>query len=172
MAMISYDKTKRNMRQDATYDPNILAWGPNRDAHIWDWQLKTMFRYELPYGVNFTTTYDAQKGETYGRNITITGLNQGTLSNTGATCTSGCAIWVDPQGKNFYPTSKLWNLRAEKKFKIRENQSIDGMFDLFNIPNLDTIAGWTTSSNSPYLYQHQVNTIINPRIFRLGMRYN
>jgi Carboxypeptidase regulatory-like domain len=161
MAMFSWDKSKRNLRQDVTFDPNTLAWGGNRDAHIWDWQLKTVFMYQFPYDINFTTTYDSQKGETFGRSVTITGLNQGNLTAT-----------VEPQGKNFYPTSKLWNLRAEKKFKISERQSIDGMFDLFNIPNLNTIIGWTTNSNNPYLFTHQVSTIINPRIFRLGMRYN
>ncbi len=161
MAMFSYDKSKRNLRQDVTYDPNTLAWGGNRDAHIWDWQLKSVFMYQLPYGVNFTTTYDAQKGETYRRDVTVTGLNQGNITAS-----------IEPQGQNFYPTTKLWNMRVEKKFKVTERQSIDGMFDLFNIPNLNTIVGWTTTSNNPYLFAHSVNTIFNPRIFRLGMRYN
>jgi hypothetical protein len=161
MAMFSFDRSKRNLRQDVTYDPNTLAWGANRDAHVWDWQLKSVFQYQLPYGLNFTTTYDAQKGETYSRTISFTDLSQGTTTFT-----------VEPQGKNFYPTSKLWNLRVERKFKITEHQSIDGMFDLFNIPNLNTVVGWTTSSNNAYLYQNQIGTIINPRIFRLGARYN
>jgi hypothetical protein len=159
MAMFSYDKTKRNLRQDATYDPNTLVWGANRDAHIWDWQFKTVFMYQLPYGVNFTTTYDAQKGETFSRTVVVTGLNQGNITVT-----------AEPLGQNFYPTSKLWNLRAEKKFKLTESQSIDGMFDLFNIPNLNTIVGWVTQAGPNFT--HQVSTIINPRIFRLGVRYN
>jgi len=161
MAMVSYDKTKRNLRQDVTFDPNTLAWGGNRDAHIWDWQLKTVFQYTLPYGINFVTTYNAQKGETFGRTVTVTGLNQGNLTAT-----------VEPQGKNFYPASKLWNLRAEKKFRITEDQSIEGMFDLFNIQNLNTVSSWTTASNQPYLFTNQIGAVINPRIFRLGVRYN
>ena len=153
-----FDRTKRNLRQDLSYDPNTLAWGGSSNVHYWDWSMKSMFQYSLPFGLSATTTFNAQKGETYVRNLTVTGLRQGTITAA-----------VDHSGQYFYPTVKLWNARAEKTFKITESQKISAMFDLFNIANQNAASGWVT--NTGLTFQRNITAILNPRIFRLGMEY-
>jgi len=157
-AMFGFDRTKRNLRQDLSLDPNTIAWGGQSEVHYWDWSMKSMFQYALPYGVNFTTTFNAQKGETYTRTLSISGLNQANFTAN-----------VGHAGELFYPTIKLWNARAEKEFKITERQKISAMFDLFNIANRNSASGWNTSTG--LTFQRQLTAILNPRIFRLGARY-
>jgi hypothetical protein len=180
MAQVSWDLTKRNIRQDISNDPNAVFWGQNFNGHYWDWSFKSVFMYQIPKfegtgfvartagkainGTNLTTTYDAQKGETFTRTISAPSsvLNQGTTT-----------LNVEHNGQNFYPTINLWNLRAEKQFKFKEAQSISALFDLFNITNENTAIGWQTSSTSgQYNYERQITSILNPRIIRLGVRYN
>jgi hypothetical protein len=171
MAQVSWDVTKRNLRQDISLDPNTLNWGANANVHYWDWAFKSVFQYQLPYGVNYTTTFDSQKGETYTRTFTLSGLNQGNVT-----------INAEHNGQNFYPTVKLWNMRFEKQFKIKESQHISALFDLFNVSNEATAVGFVTSvgtvnasgavTSPNYGYQRQLTSTLNPRIFRLGARYN
>jgi hypothetical protein len=158
MAQVGFDWTKRNLRQDLSYDPNTLQWGGNSDVHYWDWSFKSVFQYALPFGINFTTKYNAQKGESYSRTVSITGLNQGTFTAT-----------VDHLGQTFYPTIKLWDSRIEKQFKITEQQKISAIFDLFNILNRNDATGWVTGTG--ITYQRQLTAILNPRIFRIGANY-
>jgi hypothetical protein len=165
MGLVGFDRTKRNPRQDISLDPNTLNWGANSNVHYWDWSFKSVFQYEFPYGIDFTTTFNSQKGESYVRTISIPSsvLNQGTTT-----------ITVGHLGQNFYPTVKLWNARAEKEFKINERQRLAAMFDLFNIPNQNTATAWATSStasSTTFDYQRRITAILNPRIFRLGARY-
>jgi hypothetical protein len=159
MGLVGFDRTKRNLRQDLTYDPNTLNWGANADVHYWDWSFKSVFQYTFPHGINVTTAYNSQKGENAVRTFSVRGMNQGTFTAT-----------VEHNGENFYPSIHLWNARAEKQFKVNERQSIDAMFDLFNIPNRNTATGWVT--NTGLTFQRQITALLNPRIFRLGIRYN
>jgi hypothetical protein len=169
MAQVSWDVTKRNLRQDISNDPNTLNWGANSNIHYWDWSFKSVFMYQLPYGVNFSTTFDSQKGETFTRSFTASNFTQNGVTSTFNQ--GNLTINAEHNGQNFYPTIKLWNMRAEKQFKITEKQTIAGMIDLFNIANQNTPTGWTTLSNAVYTYQNQITAILNPRIFRLGARY-
>jgi hypothetical protein len=85
---------------------------------------------------------------------------------------------VEPDGTYYRPTAHLVNLRAEKSFRITENQKITGIFDLFNIQNANTVVGIDDLTGT--VRDAKGNTvprfgrytqIINPRIFRLGVRY-
>src|SRR5262249_26505873 len=116
---------------------------------------KSAFQYTLPFGINFTTKFNAQKGETYSRTLSITGLNQGTFTAT-----------VDHLGQFFYPTIKLWDARGEKSFRITEKQKI---VPFFNLLNRNDATGWVTGSG--ITYQRQLTAILNPRIFRIGANY-
>ena len=72
------------------------------------------------------------------------------------------------------------NLRAEKTFQITESRNkITAIFDLFNIQNANTITGVNTlvgrttdrKGNSVPSFG-RATQIINPRIFRLALRYS
>ena len=59
---------------------------------------------------------------------------------------------------------KLRVSNNEKPFSIEMRSAFSRVWMASAIP--------TTASNSAYLFEHQINSIINPRIFRLGLRYN
>jgi hypothetical protein len=87
-------------------------------------------------------------------------------------------LTIDAPGAYFNPTVNLLNMRAEKTFKITENQSIAGMFDLFNVFNANTILGTETLSTTIKDQNNvtvprfgRANLIVNPIIFRIGARY-
>ena len=94
-----------------------------------------------------------------------TALAQGTVSG----------VYVEPEGSYDYPTGKLTNIRVEKKFQITEHQTISALFDLFNAFNANTITGvnnGTVHVDGQTVPQFgRVTQIVNPRIFRLGVRY-
>jgi hypothetical protein len=64
--------------------------------------------------------------------------------------------------------SSIWDNRVSKRFKTWGNQSAEGLFDLFNTLNVNTITAQTNRNGSTY---QQPTTIIAPRVFRLGVRY-
>ncbi len=165
-----WDWTKRNLKGTLSYDPNQLLYGTDSGAHQKLWTYKLIGTYQLPRGVSVSGTYNAQKGEPYGRRQqfgTANGLSQGTQT-----------LYMEPNGAYYYPTLNLINLRAEKTFHVTERNRITGMFDLFNIQNantitgVDTLTGRTTDrNNNPVQRFGRATQIINPRIFRLGIRY-
>ena len=63
---------------------------------------------------------------------------------------------------------KIWDNRVSKRFKLWGNQSVEGLFDLFNTLNVNTITNQTNRNGTTYL---QPTEIIAPRVFRLGVRY-
>ena len=139
-------------------------------------RLRWRTSYEFPLQIFMRGTLDIGKGEPYGRiqNFGVgqlvgrtTPLAQGTLAG----------IYVEPEGAYYYPTGKLANIRLEKRFQITERQTISGMFDLFNAFNANTVIGVNTTTgtvnvNGQIVPQFgRVTQIVNPRIFRLGVRY-
>ncbi|MBI4473178.1 MAG: hypothetical protein HY646_10945, partial [Acidobacteria bacterium] len=161
-----FDWTKRNLKGNLSYDPNTLVWGSDTNAHQELWTYKLIGTYMLPRGVALSGTYNAQKGEPYGRRQNFA-LRQGTS-----------ALFMEPNGAYYYPSLHLINLRAEKTFSVTERHRITAMFDLFNIHNantvtgVDTLTGTTRDRNGRTVARFgRATQIINPRIFRLGVRY-
>ena len=68
-----------------------------------------------------------------------------------------------------YQWTKLWDNRLSKRFKTFKNQSIEGMFDLFNMLNTNTITSQTNRVGASTFLQP--TDITAARVFRLGMRY-
>jgi hypothetical protein len=96
-----------------------------------------------------------------------TALAQGTVSG----------VYVEAEGAYYYPTGKLTNIRVEKKFQVTEHQTISALFDLFNAFNANTISGVNTTTGTVNVDGQtapqfgRVTQIVNPPIFRLGVRY-
>lgn len=171
-----FDWTKRNLKGDLSFDPNTLLYGSDSNEHTKLWTYKLLGTYILPKGFALSGTYNAQKGEPYGRrqqftSTTLVGrtraLNQGTVT-----------AFVEPDGTYYLPTTHLTNFRVEKSFQITERQKISGMFDLFNIFNANTVigvndqTGTTRNRNGNTVATFgRATQIVNPRIFRLGVRY-
>lgn len=191
--LTGFDWTKRNLAPvlRESNDPNILLYsransGGNQFSghHTTNWTYKLSGTYQLPYGVFVHGIYNAQKGEAYGRTQSF---NAATLNVPGRTNNLAqgtvTGVYVEPEGAYFYPNVHLTNFRAEKKFNITERQTVSAMFDLFNIFNSNTVTGVNTTTsttthtkvdgtrvtNAPTF--GRVTQILNPRIFRLGIRW-
>ncbi len=87
-------------------------------------------------------------------------------------------ITMESLGTYHLPSRHLTNIRFEKTFAIDDRQRVQTMFDLFNVFNADTVLGVETFSN--LVQDRNGNTvprfaratqILNPRIFRLDLRY-
>ena len=179
-----WDWTKRNQQAPVSTDPNTVLYGGNQ--HYAGWSYKLLGTYVLPKGIELSGIYNAQKGEPHNRQTQFTGAARNMLTATGAARTTNLAqgsttVTMEPAGTYFSPTGHLTNLRAKKNFRITERQRIEANFDLFNIFNANTVTGvetlsTTTSGTNTQAGQTvqrflRAQSIINPRIFRLGMRY-
>lgn len=190
MSGFEWDKT--NGAPPRSYDPNQLVWGTATSSaqnsggagqHYTQWGFKMLGTYELPKGFQLSATYDSQKGTAYARIVQFSGANRNILNANGTPRTSNLGqgstiIVMEPNGSYNLPAVKIFNARTEKTFKITEHQSITGMFDLFNIFNANTVIG--TESLSATIVDSKgrrvprfgrPTTILNPIIFRLGVRY-
>jgi hypothetical protein len=174
-----FDWTKRNLKNSSGNDPNTLFYGADSGVHTKYWTYKLIGSYQLPRGISISGTYNAQKGEAYGRRQTFSGASGALFPRTANLAQGSPTVYVEPIGTYYYPTTHLTNLRVEKTFQIGDRQRISGMFDLFNIFNVNTVIGVDTLTG--VLTDRQTGQrvprfdrptqIVQPRIFRLGVRY-
>jgi hypothetical protein len=142
-------------------DPNLLKY--NNGLNYWHWQYKALGSYELPFGITGAATLRVTKGEPYGRTINSSGLSQGTLNLT-----------VEPMGAFFYPTVKIFDLRAAKSFRLGESWGkVEGIVDLFNVFNAATVLSVNTQAGVDAVGPTfgRVLQTLNPRVARLGVRW-
>ena len=142
-------------------DPNLLQF--NNGLNYWHWQYKALGSYDLPWGFTSSATLRVTKGEPYGRTINSTGLNQGTLS-----------LRVEPLGTFFYPTVRIFDVRAAKAVKLGESWGkIEGILDVFNVFNASTVLSVNnqTGRDAAGPTFGRVLQTLNPRIARLGVRW-
>jgi hypothetical protein len=179
----SWEWDKVNLAPPNVTDPNVLVWGTNANAHYTTNVFKLVGSYDLPKGIGFSSTFESQKGTQHNRTAQFTGAARNILTATGAARTTNLAqgtltIAAEPPGSYFNPRVNLLNLRVDKTFQIGDNQSLTGMFDLFNVFNANTILGTEVLStqvrdrnNNLVPRFGRANSIVNPIIFRIGARY-
>jgi hypothetical protein len=186
-----FDWTKRNLAPPFTVNPNYLLYGTtsssnipfgslNAGGHTTGWTSKLIGSYYMPHGFLLSGGYNGQKGEPYTRTLNVSTAqltaadpNRKTNLKQGNT-----TIVIDPLGSHYYETANIFNIRVQKNFKIRERNTIQAMWDLFNITNANTITSVNTSTGTTKDAQGntvpqfgRVTQIIQPRIFKLGVRY-
>jgi hypothetical protein len=184
------DWTKRDL------GPGLFTTNPNNiindavigGSHYWDWTAKLAATYEFPYGIRVASTYRGQKGESTNRTINV---NCNRLVPAGQTCAQAGGraplqgsfdLTVEPSGMGdagFLPAQHLWDMQIGKTFNLERLGNIDANLALFNIANANAIRGWTTSSGTTQNLDlstvptfHRPTLILNPRIFRLGLRWS
>ncbi len=126
----------------------------------WDWAFKSYFTYDLPYGVTFGLNYQALAGTpTYG-------IDQISVPNLGTV-----SIPVNKYGSDRSPTLNVLNLRFGRIFHIKEKDTLEFTFELFNTLN---VAPGTSVS---YIYGTGTKTFgytttyMDPLIGRIGAMY-
>jgi hypothetical protein len=172
-----WDQTKRHLGDTLDSDPNLRLYnGANRPVTS-QWTYKLLGTYSLHWDSSISGSYTVQKGEPYSRAVQFTSA---LLVNHPAALRQGnTTVAVEPSGAYYLPTIALTNIRFEKRFKmLAKGHSATAMIELYNIPNSNTIIGInsqtarTTDRNGKSVPQFgRATQILNPRILRLGMRY-
>jgi len=172
--------------------PNQLLYGSANNGNsdqatkltvnvpYWSYSFKMSATYDLPYGLKWAGTYNAQSGEPYGRLLQIKDARNTTIT----------AQMEGIAGR--YPWVKLFDNRISKVFKIGDRQSIEAQWDLFNTFNSSALLSWPITQTAapvggPFpavgsttyhvpavsggIDASAASPIVAPRVFRLAARY-
>jgi hypothetical protein len=140
---------------DNATNPNAAL---NAGDKYWTWQAKALGRYDLPWGFALSGTLRSRRGEPRSRTIRTPSLTQGVIT-----------VNAEPGGSRFYPTYNLVDLQAQKTFRLGERRGALLMeVTLANIFNDSSIL---TASNLTGATYDNVTSIIDPRVFRIGVGY-
>jgi len=160
--LAGYSADFANSSNNIPTDPNKLYY--NWQIPTWHYSFRISGTYDAPWGLKWASTYDAQSGEPFSRSAQM----KNALNST---------VTVVVQGRaGYYDWVKLWDNRVSKVFKVGDKQSIEGMFDLYNTLNTNTVLSQTNTNGINYLHPTQGSgfasgSILPPRIFKLGIRY-
>jgi hypothetical protein len=129
------------------------------------WQLKLSGLYQLPYGFNVSGVFSAREGYVRPTHVLVEcpGIGQE-------------EIYGNPDGnKGKYgdvrmPSFYVLNLRMEKTFPVSESSSVSIAADAFNLFN--SSIGLKQENRITADNFGQELRILNPRVFRLGIRFN
>jgi hypothetical protein len=123
----------------------------------WDWAFKSYFTYDLPYKLNFGLNYQILAG------APSYGIDQFSVPNLGTV-----SIPVNKFGTDRAPTLNVMNLRFGRVFPIKEHNTLEFTFELFNALN---VAPGTAVS---YIYGSGTKTFgytttyMDPLVCRIG----
>jgi hypothetical protein len=159
-ASFTYSDWKRYYEGDYTdphnipyYDKGVNAWMNSR------WQLKVSGLYQFPFGINAGWVFRAREGYVLDHYVKEyrPGIGQ-------------ASFYKDVRGENRLPTFYELDFRLEKVFMLTERYRVIISADAFNALN-----------NNHELNQDElitsdrfgtVNKILNPRVFRFGVRFD
>lgn len=127
-------------------------------------QFKLQGTVLLPMGFNLGGYLRYLSGGRYTRqirykDITGTELNQGNVT-----------IYAEPRGSRRLPDLMILDLRLEKRFKIYRT-TFSVFVDMFNVFNCNLATSVNAISSHPTIPFNQMLSIHDPRIFRLGARF-
>ncbi|MFQ6083574.1 MAG: carboxypeptidase regulatory-like domain-containing protein [Candidatus Aminicenantia bacterium] len=124
------------------------------------WQAKLNGMYQLPWGFNVSGYLQVREGY-------VVPVRLRTSPRSGGI---GRAYpLIKPFGSERLPTFWMFDLRVEKVLRIGDYGSVSIMADVFNVFNNNTVLGREPNINMSRGYQPL--EIINPRVFRLGIRF-
>ena len=165
--------------QDQIYAPSIGSASGKLSQYIFShWLFKLEGLYQLPLDFNVSFTFNARAGHLIAHSVTITDSRWANSYNRSV------GAYLDVFGKQTLPAFYQLNLRLEKLIKLGDTGRIYLMADIFNALNSSiinrrydqnegTIRISTTGvvTNTPYANYYKVNEILNPRVTRLGIRF-
>ena len=144
------------------------------------WMAKIGWLYQLPFDINFGGTFMAREGWVIRESFNFVNY---TLPNPAS---RSARLDMYKFGEDRLPLFTNLTLRLEKMLKIGDNGRIYLMFDLFNALNSKVVnrryqkdwgtvyyygAGNAANYLRPNINYNALNEILNPRVFRLGVRF-
>ncbi len=147
------------------YDGELMAYesGGSGKVDIWAnarWQVKINGMYQLPWGFNLSGFLTVREGYVLPVRLETRPRADGTGKGYPLVMTFG---------SERLPTFWMADFRIEKVVPIGDYGSISIIGDVFNLFNNNTVLGRETILN--YSTAYQPLEIINPRVFRLGVRF-
>jgi hypothetical protein len=139
------------------------------------WMIKAQGLYQLPWDLNISFSFNARQGHLINKSITINN-----------------PIWINPYNYNVdvalekFGSSRLptfWNLnmRLEKVLRVGDVGRIYLMVDMFNVFNNNILNRQREidlgtyyiddGTHTQYSRSGEPNEVLNPRVFRLGVRF-
>jgi hypothetical protein len=124
------------------------------------WNYKVIGRYVLPYQIGLSGSWKVQSGFNYARTISVNMPVEGNRT-----------IRVEPITANRYPSVAIADLRLDKSVDLGRFGRVTPQFDVFNVLNsgVPTTVRTTNTATAPF---QEVTAILNPRVIRLGLRFN
>jgi hypothetical protein len=165
-------------QQDQLYAPALGSASGKINQYIFShWMFKLEGLYQLPLDFNVSFTFNARAGHVIPHYVGVTDYTWGNTYSRGVTS------YLDVFGKQTLPAFYQLNFRLEKLIKLGDTGRIYLMADVFNVFNSSiinrrydrnegTINIRTTGiTHSVYANNYVVNELLNPRIMRLGVRF-
>jgi hypothetical protein len=163
------DWTKRNLSSEFSEDPNTVFWN-SKNTQTTGWTLKASGSYVFNHGVLVSLSYNAMKGEPYGRLFTVTDRHLRLVdpNRTTPLVQGNMTIMAAKVGTYYLPSINLINLRAQKEFVIKDNQRLHLMLNIFNLTGAETVTD-VVETTGPFFRQPSTN--ISGTVVRFGTRY-
>jgi hypothetical protein len=140
------------------------------------WLLKAQGLYQLPYDFNISLSFNAREGHLLDTYIDI--VNEDWVNPYNLTSSD---VRLEKFGSKRLDTFWNLNMRLEKVLRVADMGRIYIMIDIFNALNNNVLnrrrdynlgTYYTADQyHSPYSRSGEPNEVLNPRIFRLGVRF-
>jgi len=140
------------------------------------WMTKISGLYQLPWGFNISATFFAREGWKIPHYITLAYANPESWPGLYRANT----VYLQSPTKDSLPVFSNLSLRLEKRFTLGSGRAYL-MADVFNLLNSATVNRAydayygvyyvDTEEYLPYQYNRAYNEILNPRVVRLGVRF-
>ena len=132
--------------------------------------VKASGSYLFNRGVLVSLSYNAMKGEPYGRLFTVTEqyLRVADPNRTTALAQGNMTIVAEKVGTYYLPSINMINLRAQKEWVIKDTQRLQLMLNIFNLTGAETVTDVVETTNRAF---RQPSTNISGTVLRFGARY-
>jgi hypothetical protein len=141
----------------SAYTPNAFISADGEHRKSTTWQAKVHTTWNLTRNSRMIPIVRHQSGTPFARTF-VQSLNWGTAT-----------ILSEPINAQRTPNITVFDVRAERLFRVKSAGRITGFFDVYNIFNTNAEQAMSTSSGSSYL---RPTVITAPRIARLGIKFD
>jgi hypothetical protein len=164
-----FDWTTRDVSSEFSEDPNTVFWN-SKNAETSGWTFKASGSYLFDHGILVSVSYNAMKGEPYGRLFTVTEpyLRLADPARTTPLIQGNMTILAEKVGTYYLPTLNVVNLRAQKEFAITDSQRLQLMVNIFNLTGAETVTDVVETTSR---FFRDPSTNIDGAVVRFGARY-
>jgi len=165
-ASLTYQTHSQHYGDKGYNDPtNIdMLEGAPGSQYFLKWMTKLSFLFQLPYDINLSGFFVTRQGSIHEQEIQVQAPER-----AAAGLGSSVSLYTGKYGDNRLDTMGMLDLRLQKDFKTTKWGTISLSIDAFNITNAAPALSRYSVLNSSR--SNQIQAVLNPRVFRIGLRY-